>query len=193
MQVRWEVFTTQLHIKCRSQSACIRWFLAACTHRYIYGLHRVSAIMWTRVKYSCQNNRYLEISWIHTGVITGQQNRVPQSRLKWRCQRCGHGGEVSSHQFLLFHQLSLLRFLNNVQLYLYLYQACIQYLQKYFIIQGCQQLLMYSICVWGPLKGPKFNFNPVHFALHLRQFSLIQGHQENWSKSNYPLLHFNIS
>ena len=40
-------------------------------------------------------------------------------------------------------------------------------------IQGCQQLLMYFICVWGALKGPKFNFKPVHFALYFGNFTLL--------------------
>ena len=41
------------------------------------------------------------------------------------------------------------------------------------IIQGCQQLLIYIICVWGALKGPKSNFIPVHFALYFGNFTLM--------------------
>ena len=40
-------------------------------------------------------------------------------------------------------------------------------------LQGCQQLLMYIICAWGALKGPKSNFKPVHFSLCLGNFTLL--------------------
>ena len=32
---------------------------------------------------------------------------------------------------------------------------------------------MYIICVWGALKGPKSNFEPVHFAPYFGNFTLL--------------------
>ena len=40
-------------------------------------------------------------------------------------------------------------------------------------VQGHQEILCNCRPLWGPFKGPKSNFNPVHFALHFKQFSLM--------------------
>ena len=61
-----------------------------------------------------------------------------------------------------------IRFTFNADIDIYIYHAHIL-LQ----LQGPSKLWSDKNCIWGPLKGTKSSFKPVHFFLHFRTFGLV--------------------